>query len=72
MSFLSQLTKAEQTRLLEEVNYMNLEEIRGFCSERGIPYRVVAEYSNGKVKTTQVEGAGTGSSTGAGGAGRTR
>jgi hypothetical protein len=38
-NFLSVLTKIEQTRLLEELNYMNLEEIRGFCSERGIPYR---------------------------------
>ena len=52
-NFLSQLTKSEQARLLEELNYMNLEEIRGFCSARGITYRVVAEYSNGKVKTTK-------------------
>jgi len=44
---LSQLTKSEQARLLEELNYMNLEEIRGFCSARGIPYRIVAESSNG-------------------------
>ena len=51
-NFLSQLTKTEQARLLEELNYMNLEEIRGFCSERGIPYRVAAEYSNGRVKAT--------------------
>jgi len=40
-SLLSQLTKAEQASLLENLNYMNLEEIRGFCSERGIPYRIV-------------------------------
>jgi hypothetical protein len=52
-NFLSQLTKSEQARLIEELNYMNLEEIRGFCSERGIPFRIVAEYSNGKVKTTR-------------------
>jgi len=32
---------------------MNLEEIRGFCSARGIPFKIVAEYSNGKVKTTK-------------------
>ena len=32
---------------------MNLEEIRGFCSERAIPYRIVAEYSDGKVKATK-------------------
>jgi hypothetical protein len=50
---LSQLDEAGQARLLEELNYMNLEEIRGFCSERGIPYRVMAEYPDGKVKATK-------------------
>jgi hypothetical protein len=53
MNFLSRLTRSEQARLLEELNYMNLEEIRDFCSERGIPYRIVAEYGNGKVKATK-------------------
>src|SRR4029450_5149848 len=52
-NFLSQLTASARARLLEELNYMNLEEIRGFCSERGIPYKIVAEYSNGKVKATK-------------------
>ena len=52
-NFLSALTNVERTRLFDELNYMNLEEIRGFCSERGIPYRIVAEYSNGKVKATK-------------------
>jgi hypothetical protein len=51
-NLLAQITKSEQARLLEELNYMNLEEIRGFCSARGIPYRIVAEYPNGKVKAT--------------------
>jgi hypothetical protein len=52
-NLLSRLTKNEQTRLLEEMNYMNLAEIRGFCTERGIPYRIVAEYPSGKVKVTK-------------------
>ncbi len=52
-NFLSQLTKREQARLLEELNYMNLEEIRGFCSPRRIPYKIMAEYPNGKVKATK-------------------
>ena len=52
-NFLSQLTKGEQARLLEELNYMNLEEIRGFCSAHGIPYKIMAEYPNGKVKATK-------------------
>ena len=32
---------------------MNLEEIRGFCSERGIPYRIMAESADGKMKATK-------------------
>ena len=52
-NFLSQITKGEQARLLEELNYMNLEEIRGFCSARGIPYKIMAEYPNGKMKATK-------------------
>src|SRR6476660_4845867 len=52
-NLLSQLTKSEQARLLEELNYMNLEEIRGFCSARGIPFRIVADYPNGRTKVTK-------------------
>src|SRR6476620_5670376 len=52
-NFLSQLTASERARLLEELNYMNLEEIRGFCSVRGIPYRIMAESAEGKVKATK-------------------
>jgi len=32
---------------------MNLDQIRGFCVPRGIPYRIVAEYSSGKIKATK-------------------
>ena len=52
-NFLSKLTKGEQARLLEELNYMNLDEIRGFCVPRGIPYRIVAEHPNGETKATK-------------------
>ena len=51
-NFLSKLTKSEQARLLEELNYMNLDEIRRFCFPRGIPYKILAEYSSGKTKAT--------------------
>jgi len=50
---LLQLTKGERARLLEELNYLNLEEIRGFCLDRGIPYRIAAESRNGRVKATK-------------------
>jgi hypothetical protein len=52
-SLLSKLTGNEQARLREELNYTNLSEIRRFCDERGIPYRIVAEYPNGRVTTTK-------------------
>src|SRR5262245_28926844 len=52
-NFLSKLTTSERARLLEELNYMNLEEIRGFCSPRGIPYKIMAEYSKGRMRATQ-------------------
>jgi hypothetical protein len=52
-NILSQLTKDEQAQLFEELNYMNLEEIRGFCSNRGIPYKITARYPNGKLKITK-------------------
>jgi hypothetical protein len=51
--FLSKLTKGEQARLLEEMNAMNLEEIRAFCFPRRIAYKIVVESSNGKIKTTK-------------------
>jgi hypothetical protein len=52
-NFLSKLTKGEQARLLEELNYMNLDEIRGFCAPRGIPYKIVAEHPNGATSVTK-------------------
>ena len=50
---LAKLSKDAQARFLEELNYLNLEEIRGFCSDRGIPYRILAEYPGGKIKATK-------------------
>jgi hypothetical protein len=51
-NLLSQLTEGEQAQLLEELNYMNLEEIRGFCGARGIPYTIMAEYPGGRLEVT--------------------
>ena len=50
---LSQLTAGERTRLLEELNYMNLEEIRGFCARHEIPYRIVVRREDGTLKATK-------------------
>jgi len=50
---LLQLSASERARLLDELNYMNLKEIRRFCSQRGIPYRILAESEDGRVKATK-------------------
>ena len=47
-NFLSQFTASARARLLEELNYLNLEEIRGFCSARGIPYRPMSGVDSGE------------------------
>jgi hypothetical protein len=52
-NLLTQLTKDAQARFLAELNYLNLAEIRGFCSDRGIPYKILAEYSDGEMKVTK-------------------
>jgi hypothetical protein len=52
-NFLAQLTREEQAQLREDLNYLNLEEIRSFCSTRGIPYKIVAKYPGGRVKATK-------------------
>lgn len=51
-NLLSQLTKDEKTQLFEELNYLNLEEIRGFCSEHRIPYKILAGCPDGKMEAT--------------------
>jgi hypothetical protein len=50
---LSQLAPEERARLLEDLNYLNLQEIRSFCTPRGIPYRIVAEQQDGKLTATK-------------------
>jgi hypothetical protein len=52
-NLLSQLSKSDRARLLEELNYLNLAEIRGFCSVHSIPWKILAEYPNGKVMATK-------------------
>jgi hypothetical protein len=47
------LTRPERARLLEDVNYLNLEELRGVCADRGIPYRILAAYPDGRVRVTR-------------------
>ena len=50
---LSNLAQDERARLLENLNYLNLREIRSFCTAHRLPYRIIAEDPGGSVKTTK-------------------
>lgn len=47
------LTESERAQLFSELNYMNLSEIRGFCTAHGIPFKIMAESPDGKVRVTK-------------------
>jgi hypothetical protein len=52
MAPIDKLTKDERGALLEDLNYLNLGEIKTFCKARGIPYRIVVEEPDGQKKST--------------------
>jgi hypothetical protein len=50
---LSGLGDAERRALLDDLNYLNLQEIRAVCDRHGIPYRIVVEAGGGRIRTTR-------------------
>jgi len=51
-SLISGLTKNEQQELMEDLNYLNLAEIKRFCEKHSIPYKIVVRRENGKRRET--------------------
>jgi hypothetical protein len=49
---ISKLPKSEQRELLNDLNYLNLAEIKQFCKRHSIPFRITIETKNGARKTT--------------------
>lgn len=49
---LSKLPKKQQQELLDDLNYLNLAEIKSFCKRQAIPYRIVVEGKGGSRKRT--------------------
>lgn len=39
--------------LLDDLNYLNLQEIRSFCDRHAIPYRILVETADGRTKPTK-------------------
>jgi hypothetical protein len=51
-SVLSSLGPAEQQELLDDLNYLNLQEIRSLCGRYSILYRISVETTDGRTKPT--------------------
>jgi len=51
-SFISKLTRSEQRKLLEDLNYLNTSEIKRFCKKHSIPYAISFETLDGRRRRT--------------------
>lgn len=49
---ISKLPPDARQRLLADLNYLNMSEIRSFCQNRAIPYRIIVETESGARKST--------------------
>lgn len=49
---LSKLSQSEQRELLDDLNYLNLAEIKRFCKRHAIPYKIAIETQEGARKAT--------------------
>jgi hypothetical protein len=52
-SFISKLPKGERHVLLDDLNYLNISEIRSFCKRHSIPYRIAIETKDGHRRMTK-------------------
>lgn len=52
-SLLGKLTDSEKTELLENIYYLNMQELREFCDARGIPYAIYCETDDGRVRKSR-------------------
>jgi len=49
-SLISNLTRSEQRKLLDDLNYLNTSEIKRFCKKHSIPYAISFETPDGRRK----------------------
>src|SRR3984885_7040242 len=53
-SLISSLSKTEQQQLLDDLNYLNMGEIKTFCKKHSIPYSIWIETADrGRVRTNE-------------------
>jgi hypothetical protein len=51
-SLISNLTRSEQRKLLDDLNYLNTSEIKRFCKKHSIPYAISFETLDGRRRRT--------------------
>ena len=54
-TLLAKLPKQERQQLLDDLNYLNMAEIKSFCKRHSIPYRITIETEDGSTRTTTEE-----------------
>jgi hypothetical protein len=53
LSFISKLPKGKQQELLDDLNYLNISEVKSFCKRHSIPYRIAVETKDGRRRLTR-------------------
>jgi hypothetical protein len=53
VSPISKLPKAGRQELLDDLNYLNLAEIKSFCRQHSIPYTIAIETEGGRRRRTK-------------------
>jgi hypothetical protein len=53
LSFISKLPRGKQQELLDDLNYLNISEIKSFCKRHSIPYRIAVETKDGRRRLTR-------------------
>jgi hypothetical protein len=53
LSFISKLPGGKQEELLDDLNYLNISEIKSFCKRHSIPYRIAVETKDGRRRLTK-------------------
>ncbi|KHD88625.1 MAG: hypothetical protein OM95_07370 [Bdellovibrio sp. ArHS] len=52
-SLISHLTQAQQKELMNDLNYLNMQEIKTFCRHHGLPLHIHAEYKKNVLQKTK-------------------
>ena len=52
---IAKIPKEDREQLLDDLNYLNMAEIKSFCQRHSIPYRITIETQDGSTKTTSEE-----------------